>query len=341
MSVLSSEVSSEIPIEVSGEAETHKSLFRNENLTPLVSVVIPCYKQAHYLPQAIESVIDQTYKNYEIIVVDDGSPDNTSEVAARYSGVRVIRQKNQGLSAARNTGIRESRGEYLVFLDSDDRLRPKALESGIDCMMNCIEAGLVFGRYHCIHEDGTPYPTSSNLYQNQDIYLGLLKNNFIGMCAAVMYRRQIFDLVGGFDPDINPAADYDLYLRIARQYPSFGHNEVIAEYRIYGTSMSSDLAKMMRAVIIALRSQEKYVKGRQDYEEAYQEGLKFWRDQYGEVVYLQVSRRIALRSEWKRTIRDIWYLLRYYPQAITQHGSSRLGKLGARFRNVLGSGYKS
>src|SRR5215212_9690625 len=93
---------------------------------PLVSVVIPCYNQAHFLSEAIESVLAQTHPNFEIIVVDDGSTDNTSEVAARYPGVRHIRQDNQGLAAARNTGLRESKGTCLVFLDADDRLLPNA-----------------------------------------------------------------------------------------------------------------------------------------------------------------------------------------------------------------------
>src|SRR5919107_192619 len=102
--------------------------------TDLVSVVIPCYNQAHFLSEAIESVLAQTYPYFEIIVVDDGSTDNTSEVAGRYSGVRCIRQDNQGLSGARNSGLRHSKGEYLVFLDADDRLLPQALEVGLECL---------------------------------------------------------------------------------------------------------------------------------------------------------------------------------------------------------------
>src|ERR687890_1245755 len=102
-----------------------------EVVAGLVSVVIPCYNQAHFLGEAIESVLAQSYKDFEIIVVDDGSPDNTSEVAARYPGVRCVRQENQGLAGARNTGIRESKGEYLVFLDADDRLLAEALEVGV------------------------------------------------------------------------------------------------------------------------------------------------------------------------------------------------------------------
>src|SRR3712207_4601210 len=98
---------------------------------PLVSIVIPCYNQAHFLGEAIESVLAQTYPHFEVVVVDDGSTDNTEAVAARYPGVRCIRQENQGLAAARNTGIRRSNGSYLVFLDADDRLLPNALEVGL------------------------------------------------------------------------------------------------------------------------------------------------------------------------------------------------------------------
>ena len=87
----------------------------------LVSVIIPCYNQAHYLGEAIASVLGQTHAHYEIIVVDDGSTDDTERVAARHTGVRCLRKKNGGLAAARNTGLRASKGDYVVFLDADDR----------------------------------------------------------------------------------------------------------------------------------------------------------------------------------------------------------------------------
>src|SRR4051794_37688274 len=109
---------------------------QHQSPAPLVSVIIPCYNQAHYLGEAIESVINQTYPHFEIIVVDDGSTDNTSEVAGGFKEVRCIRQQNQGLSAARNTGLRESSGAFLVFLDSDDRLLPEAIETGLKYLLD-------------------------------------------------------------------------------------------------------------------------------------------------------------------------------------------------------------
>jgi len=121
----------------------------------LVSVIIPCYNQAHFLDEAIESVLTQTYPNREIIVVDDGSTDNTAEVAGRYSAVRHIYQENAGPSAARNTGVTKSRGEYLVFLDADDRLLPEALEIGVDCLRQHPECAFVSGHCRLIVTDGS------------------------------------------------------------------------------------------------------------------------------------------------------------------------------------------
>src|SRR5262249_26693584 len=99
----------------------------NKEQAPLVSIIIPCYNQAHYLSDAIDSVRKQTYSHAEIIVVDDGSTDNTSNVAALYKDVKYIKQRNQGLSAARNSGLQQSKGHVLVFLDADDRLLPNAV----------------------------------------------------------------------------------------------------------------------------------------------------------------------------------------------------------------------
>ncbi len=119
----------------------------------LVSVVIPCYNQSNFLGEAIESVLAQTYRHFEIIVIDDGSPDNTAEVAVRYPDVRYIRQENQGLSGARNTGFRESQGKYLVFLDADDRLLPGALQAGINCLHIHPECAFVSGHHRYIKAD--------------------------------------------------------------------------------------------------------------------------------------------------------------------------------------------
>ena len=121
-----------------------------------MSVVIPCYNQAHFLSEAIESVLAQSYPHFEIVVVDDGSTDDTPKVAARYPAVRCIRQDNRGLSAARNAGLGCSEGEYVVFLDADDRLLPEALEVGLECFDANPECAFVSGHYREISVDGSP-----------------------------------------------------------------------------------------------------------------------------------------------------------------------------------------
>jgi glycosyl transferase family 2 len=169
-----------------GEAE------RQSGMT-LVSVVIPCYNQARFLGDAIESVLAQTYPHFEIVVVDDGSTDNTSEVASRYPRVRCIRQENRGLAGARNTGIRQSNGGYLVFLDADDRLLPEALEAGLRHLKERPECAFVSGHCRFIGVDGSSLPTPPQTPIEGNHYESLLRTCYIWMPAAVMYQRVLLE----------------------------------------------------------------------------------------------------------------------------------------------------
>src|SRR5205814_2345 len=186
-----------------------------------VSVIIPCYNQAHFLHEAIESVLAQTYSNREIIVVDDGSTDNTAEVAGRYSAVRHIYQENAGPSAARNTGVTKSRGEYLVFLDADDRLLPEALEIGVDCLRQHPECAFVSGHCRLIVTDGSLLAKPKQPSIKRDHYLEFLRRNYIWALSTVMCQRTAFEIVKGFDASLGRCEDYDLYLRITRDHPIF------------------------------------------------------------------------------------------------------------------------
>jgi glycosyltransferase involved in cell wall biosynthesis/SAM-dependent methyltransferase len=275
----------------------------------LVSVIVPCYNQGHFLPEAIESALKQTYKCFEIIVVDDGSTDNTAEVAASYPGLRYVHQTNQGLAAARNTGILHSTGAYLVFLDADDRLLPNALECGVDYLNTHPQCVFVSGHYRYIAANGTVLPTwlEQRLGQENcvisgdsqligadgavrrtiprqriasDHYTALLQRNYIAMHATVMYRRTVFDAVGGFDPSLRACEDYECYLRIARQFPIACHNQVIAEYRRHEHNMTHNSGFMLTWALAVLHSQWVHVAGKPVYETAYKIGEKFWQHHY-------------------------------------------------------------
>jgi glycosyltransferase involved in cell wall biosynthesis len=279
-------------------------------------VVIPCYNQAHFLGEAIESVLEQTYPHYEIVVVDDGATDNTSEVASRYPGkVRLIRQENRGLSGARNTGIRHSEGEYVVFLDADDRLLPGALQAGLGCFRQQPECAFVSGHCRFIWADGSFLMETRPPPIRSDIYLTILNRSHFIIPGAVMYQRSVFDTVGWFDPAVNAAADYDLYLRIARAFPVYYHGEVVLEYRRHDTNMTGNPGRMLKATIDVLRSQREYARRDELYWEAYKVGVRKGQEEYG-LPLAESIQTFTRKGAWKDAIQDVFFLLRYYPRGI-------------------------
>lgn len=304
------------------------------NDSHFVSVIIPCYNQAHFLKEAIESVLGQTYQRFEIIVIDDGSMDNTSEVANSWSGVRCIRQENQGLPASRNVGLRESKGDYLIFLDSDDRLLPEALEIGVECLRAHPESAFVFGLCDVIAGDGSLLHTQKPWVES-DHYLALLRHNDIWCPATVMYRRAIFESAGGFNTSLKPSGseDYDLYFRIVRNFKVYCHNKLIAEYRRHGMNMSGNHARMLSATLAVYRTQRDYVKGNRQYEEAYKKGITHWQDFWGESLVTAV-RSYAGRTFYngKELIRSLLVLLRYHPQGFNVVGAHYLRRLTRKLR---------
>ena len=178
----------------------------------LVSVIIPCHNQARFLAEAIESVLGQIFRPGEIVVVDDGSTDDTSAVAAQYPDVLCVRQRKRGSSSARNAGLEATRHRYVAFLDADDRLLPGALVAGVSCIEAHPEFAFVSGHYRMISADGSPLHFQPCACAAKDHYLELLRGNYIGMHAAVLYRREFLKRVGGFDPALRHCEDYDLYL---------------------------------------------------------------------------------------------------------------------------------
>src|SRR5262249_17480170 len=149
------------------------------------------------------------------IVVDDGSSDDVGSVVAQYPGVVYIRQTNQGQPAARNNGFTRSTGNFIVFLDADDRLLPDALETGIAAFAAYPGSAFVFGGCSLIGADGSPLPYHWSAPDESDYYAALLRENPIVTPGTVMFRRTIVEDCGGFSMRLKASEDYDLYLRIA------------------------------------------------------------------------------------------------------------------------------
>jgi len=264
-----------------------------------VSVVIPCYNQAHFLTQAIESVLQQTCRSFEIVVVDDGSTDNTGDVAARYSEVRCVRQENRGLAAARNAGLRASQAPCLVFLDADDRLLPDALKIGVESLAAHPSCAFVYGRLTQIAPDGSRLSLPVQRQVENDHCVELLREDFIWTSGVVMYRRSAVDMVDGFDSRIDACADCDLNIRITRDHPVYGHGQVVLEYRHHDASMSRNAALMLKTAMTALGYQLKYVAGHRRLEEACRAGKKTTKEYFGRRLVKELNGQLHSR-EWRR-----------------------------------------
>jgi glycosyltransferase involved in cell wall biosynthesis len=289
----------------------------------LVSVIIPCYNQAHFLAEAIESVLAQNHPRFEILVVDDGSTDDTSEVAARYPEVRCLRQENRGLAAARNAGLRSSEGEYVVFLDADDRLLPNALEAGLECFEDHRECALVAGHYRLIAADGSLLRQWESQRVNGDHYLALLRGNNIGMHATVMYRRAVLESVRGFDTSLRACEDYDLYFRVARTFPICHHGKLVAEYRQHDANMTRNSGLLLKSAMTVLRAQRMHVKGNNHYKKAYNAGIEYWGRWYGNPLIEEMRVHVRER-EWRAAIEGMLVLLRYHPRGLPRLLPARL-----------------
>src|SRR3984893_7643875 len=196
------------------------------------AIVITTYNHAHFLSDAIESCLRQTTGVDEIIVIDDGSTDDPASVVARYPKVRMIRQENRGLAAARNTGIAATDAIFLTFLDADDRLLPEAMEIGILHLEAQPSAAMVYGAHRMIDVDGRPASDKIHIPVFGDAYLQFLRRgNFVGMHATVVYRRERLAALGGFDESFRSCEDYELFMRIAKARPIVSHECLVAEYR--------------------------------------------------------------------------------------------------------------
>ena len=215
--------------------------------TPLpVSIIIPCYNYARFLGAALDSVLAQTYPFMEVIVIDDGSPDNTGEVAACYGDrIRYIHQENQGLSASRNNGIQLASHDFIALLDADDEWEPTFLEALMEKMLSLPDSfGLVACLDYKIGADGEPI-----LDRRRDSLTGevtsrdlLLKNRFFP--GAVVVRKELFAQVGGFDPALRSSEDRDMWIRLSSVCRLWIIPDKLIRVRKHGNNMSGHGARM-------------------------------------------------------------------------------------------------
>ena len=283
----------------------------------VVSVVIPCFNHARFLADALASVRAQTWPQVEVIVVDDGSTDDPASVARAYPDVRLMRQRNRGLSAARNAGWQASRGEITIFLDADDVLHPGAAAAAVAQFAAHPEAMMTFGRLELMDAAGRTIPASLPIVTER-FYEELLRRNYIRTPAMAALRRRVMELVGGFDPSCSPSADYDLYLRVARRYPVVAHGALVARYRQHTNNMSRNPRLMLPATLRVLARQRRFVARDGALGAAHAFGLRRCREFYGE--QLIETFRTALHSRRPAdALTCAAMLVRLYPAGVVHH----------------------
>lgn len=205
---------------------------------PTVSVIIPTYNSAHYVVEAVESVLAQTWQDFEILVIDDGSTDETEQVMRRYeTPVRYIRQPNGGVAVARNRGIAESKGKYVAFLDADDTWLPHKLERQIETLQRHPQYRACYSALSIVDADLHPLGINRSQRQGSALEDLLTRGNVIATPSSVLCERSLFD-VGGFDPKLSQCADWDMWVRLAAQTEFLYLDEPLVTYRQHGTNMS-------------------------------------------------------------------------------------------------------
>ncbi len=191
----------------------------NRNPKPSVSVIIPTYNRGWTLRAAVDSVLTQTYRDFELIVVDDGSTDDTVEILPPYGpDIQVLRQANAGVSAARNTGVRSAKGAFIAFLDSDDRWFPDKLGVQVDFFASHPEAVICQTEETWIRKGKRVNPKKVHQKPSGHIFKASLALCLVSP-SAVMLRKALFDEIGGFDETLPACEDYDLWLRVSARYP--------------------------------------------------------------------------------------------------------------------------
>ena len=294
-------------------------------MTPsLVTVVIPCFNYSQYLERAIRSVQAQQDASFEILVVDDGSTDDSAAIAERV-GVRLIQQPNLGLGAARNSGLAAANGEFVVFLDADDELLPDALASGVAVLRARPTISCVVRRCQMMDAHNRELPVHYREIDTDDLYREWLHANFVWTPGAAMVRTDRILAIGGFPAELGPASDYAVYLALARRGEvAFDAREVV-RYRQHDHNMSLDPVLMLQAVLGVLRLEGQHVPDA--YRQYLRTSRRLWREYYGE----QILER--LRRDWRTRQLGWWHAVAIW--TLARHASGLMFRqLGIKLSRV-------
>ncbi len=202
-----------------------------------VSVIIPAYNSGKYIDQAVSSVIEQTFTDWECVIIDDGSKEDFARLTQLDKRVRVIRQTNAGVAVARNRGIAQSKGEFIAFLDHDDLFLPTKLERQVHMMEHDPKLGLIHSHFTIIDENGRQIGTQS---PNTSVDFLTMLEYGAPYPTNTMLRRSVIDTVGVFDPFFTPSEDQEFFIKVAKYFGVGFIPSVEAAYRVHGSNTSKN-----------------------------------------------------------------------------------------------------
>lgn len=257
-------------------------------ITPVLSVIMPCYNQAQYIEEAIESVINQTYRNWELIIIDDGSTDNSFEIAEKYASgdqrIKCLSQPNGGPSKARNNGVKKSVGKYLMFFDSDDKLAPQYFDKGIDYMSSHPNCAVFYSRLKRFGKKNDELTIRFTSYQDH-----LCSSSLFPTC--IMHRTD-FERIGGFDEDMKGYEDWEMFIRLLY------HNDNVYQYPeimfFYRWNMDPDSINLQAIKKSGEIMEYIYNKNKQIYDEVF--GCPFYSIQKANYLQKELDKIIASRK---------------------------------------------
>lgn len=294
--------------------------------SPAVSVIIPTHNRSAIISQTIDSVLAQSFTDFEIIVVDDGSTDNTASVLQEQYAQKLtyIRIENSGLPAARNTGIKAARGTYVAFIDDDDLWLPDKLQRQMTLMQNNPSLGLVYCGCYKIGADGAVLSETRPAHRGALLEYLLRSNCIVGSASAVLVTHEVFSRAGYFDETLKACEDWDMWIRIARYYQIDFIDEPLVRLRIDPHSMQHNMRVMEQATFSVLN---KYWTERAP--------DLAWRDRKNEVYSthcINFAWKYYDREDRQSFNRLLYQALEYYPlNKIYIHGEGTAAKEKAVF----------
>jgi glycosyltransferase involved in cell wall biosynthesis len=221
---------------------------------PKISVIIPAYNSEKTIKTTIDSVLNQTFTNFELIVINDGSTDSTLDIVSQIqeSRIKVLSFENAGGNVSRNRGLHQAVGEFVSFLDADDIWTPEKLASQVKALQANIDAKVAYSWTDYIDENGKFLVSGNHITVNGDVYERLLVSNFLENGSNPLIDKESLVELGGFDESLKAAQDWDMWLRLAAKYSFICVPAVQILYRVSASSLSSNLARQEQACLQVL-----------------------------------------------------------------------------------------